>query len=546
MKKVGGVMAIESNGPAARWTLLAVILLTAGSAATAGAQSTSAPSWPPRPPASDSTVATLNAYTSQVQAYFGGDYRQVPLDVKAEFFEWLLWRYNQGPTGQVYDRAVLPADPNQPMLWIPGSDTSTWNGSLLAGLSYKYAVTNDPAVLHRITSLLQAMHLSIQATQTPGLIARAISLDGTVPELYMKGFPNEQYPLLPYTAPDGTKYWYRSDPAKGTYNQIVAGYAKVLMHAGAQLHPDVRQMAEQDLAALVVHVVDHDYKLTYADGTRTKYGDLTPKIGPMGVPFNAQVAYMLLASGYGFCTSPEVAGERERILNQYRKLRGDHVYYANPWRNLVRPQMVAGGVIIKGMNDRMHAMYAAFTGLELEIDHARRYSHDTEEKFLYRLGQTMHLGMGRLQVYNNSLCHFMWAAMLANPDVFEALIHHKPNTTRAQAEDGLSRGIENLRRFTLNRFAYDQYIEHDTQRAQWADQLTPAVYQWHLDSARIWEPRGNRDNRLYAAIDYLHAYWMMRYYQLDQNPAATKWHASVLVRTPDAARLSLNPTGLRP
>lgn len=520
-----------------KWLLaLLAVALWQGLASQSHAQSPTVPQWPTPPPAEDQSVPALNQYVAQLQAYYGGDYRQVPLDVKAEFFEWLLWRYNQGPTGQVYDRAVLPYSPDEPMQWIPGSDTSTWNGSLLAALSYKYAVTRDPQVLERIGSVLEAMHLSLAATQTPGLIARAISADGTVPDLYMRGFPDEQYPLLPYHAPDGRNYWYRSDPAKGTYNQIVAGYAKVLMHAGQDLPPEVRQMAEQDLTAMVLQVVDHDYKLTYANGQHTKYGDMTPKLGPVGVPFNAQVAYMIVAAGYGFCTA-DTSGERERILDQYRKLRGDHVYYANPWRSMIRPQMVAGGAIIKGMNDRMHAMYAAFSGLEFEIDHARRYSHDTEEKFLYRLGQTMHWGMERLHTYNNSLCHFMWAAMLANPDVFEALIHHKPNTVRARAEDGISRGIENLRRFPLDRFSYSDYTEFDTQHAQWADHLTPVVYQWHLDSSHVWQPKGAKSNHLNAAIDFLHAYWMMRYYKLDQNPKGTQWHTSVLVPTPQATRL---------
>jgi hypothetical protein len=44
---------------------------------------------------------------------------------------------------------------------------------------------------------------------------------------------------------------------------------------------------------------------------------------------------------------------------------------------------------------------------------------------------------------------------------------------------------------------------------------------------------GPATNKRYWAVCYLHAYWLMRYYRLDEHPLATKYHRAVLGRTPE-------------
>src|SRR5690606_26971229 len=98
---------------------------------------------PSPPPPGDDSAPALRAYQQALRDHFGGDYN-IPLDVKAEYFQWAMFRYNYLPGAQVYDYCTLADEPGIPPRHVPGSDTSTWNGALLCGLSYKYAVTKDP------------------------------------------------------------------------------------------------------------------------------------------------------------------------------------------------------------------------------------------------------------------------------------------------------------------------------------------------------------------------------------------------------------------
>jgi hypothetical protein len=484
----------------------------------AGRAANPLPLLPPPPVGDDRSAPSLRAYERQVLAQFGPHYRDVPLDVKAEFFQWLSFHYNARPGFHVFDWSSLADEPGKPPGWMPGSDTSTWNGALLCGLSYKYAVTKDPRTLEQIAAVLQGLHLCLEVTGKSGFIARSVNLAADYCHDHM----------LPYTAPDGTAYRYWGSPAKGTYNQVVGGYARMMMYAYRDLPPEVQQMARQDMTALVMHVIDHDYHLTDRDGNRTPYGNITPLMGSVGVPFNAQVAYLIVAAGFWF--PPEDSQQSQRVLDQFRKLRGKHhVYYEDPWRSVVRPQQIGGSPFLKGQNDRAHVTYAAFVGLELEMDGCRRTNQPLDGKFFQQLGQTLSFSMEYLQRYYDSLSHLMWAATLNDRFVFDAIIEHKPNTTRAGVERGLAIAVENLRRFKLDRFQHNG-VELESHRPQWVDAFKPG-YHWHCPQTKIWQVTGPPTNQLYTAADYLHAYWLMRYYRLDEHPALQRLNLSALAPT---------------
>lgn len=467
------------------------------------------------PPEGDNTPGPLRQYVAELLASYGGDPRRVPLAVKAALFDWMLWRYHFTPWRHVHNRVFLPREAGKESTWPPGADTSTWNGALLAAMSYKFAVTRDAGTLARIEQHLEGLRFFQEVTGKFGFAARSVCpADGRVLDH-----------MLPYTDADGRAWRYWGGPAKGTYNQLVAGYAAALLLAQGDLSENARARAREDLTALVLHVVDHDYHLTDATGQRTPYGDITPLVGSAGVPFNAQVAYLIVAAGQVF--PPTDAAARDRIVAQFRRLRGEHhAYYDKPLTNFVSPQRVAASPLVKGMNDRMHVISAAHMGLALERFDAPRRGESINEKFTYRLGRTLFHGANQMTVFRNSLCNFMCAGILNDPRTFELVVPGGRGAMRLTLDGLIVTGIEQLRRFPLDRFFYPGG-EINTPEVQWVDRFRPEDYYWKCDPTLIWQANGPADNEVYCAIDFLYAYWLLRFYGLDQHPAAAP-HGEVL------------------
>lgn len=506
---IGGTGAMAWSGRTQAWQPSAVS--PAPSAVITGPPAVAA-----APPAEgDDTPQPLRQYVAELLASYGGDSRRVPLSVKAALFDWMLWRYHFTPWRQAHNRVFLPRRPGEPSVWPPGADTSTWNGALLAAMSYKYAVTRDVETRARIEQHLHGLRFYQDVTGYRGFAARSICpADGPVLDH-----------MLPHTAADGQEWRYWGQPAKGTYNQLAAGYAAALMLTERDLAPAAQQQARDDLTALVLHVVDHDYHLTDAQGERTPYGDITPLVGSAGVPFNAQVAYLIVAAGQVF--PPDDPAERERIAAQFRRLRGEHhAYYDKPLTNLVSPQRVAASPFVKGMNDRMHVISAAHMGLALERFDAPRRGETINEKFTYRLGRTLFHGANQMRAFRNSLCNFMCAGILQDEATFDLVVPTGRAAMQQTLGELIATGIEQLRRFPLDRFFYPGR-ELNTPTMQWVDRFRPEDYYWKCDPTLVWQPSGPADNELYCAIDYLYAYWLLRFYGLDRHPAAAP-HAGVL------------------
>lgn len=496
---------------------------------TAGAQEAAPPSPLGVPPAGDDyTHTSLRAYQQQLLAAHG-HYRDIPLDAKAEYFSWELWRYHKSPFHTVFAQVLLPDAAGPRPQGFPDRDGSTWNGSYLSALSYEYAVKRDAQTLGRIVEFLQGLHFFFEVTGMPGLPARCVNrADGIV------------YPPMQgnrYTAGDGTQYYYEADPAKGGFNQIAGGYATLFMLAYDDLPPQAQHMARADAAALVLHLIDHNYRATHRDGRPTTYGDLTPLVGSVSVPFNAQVAYEIVALGYSF--PPDDPAARERIRQAFEFLRGKHhVYYEDPWK-LVQPQKIGYSNLVKGTNDRNHVANAAFVGLALELDHARRSGNEPNAKFLHQLGQTLLWTTRHPTMARNALCNFMWAGLAQDPRVFDAVVEHKPNSTRAEIEDGLAAGIEQLRRFRLDRFYYPGR-EYVTPGLNWCDTFRPDDTYWKTDPHDVWEPTQPATNQIMCAMDYLYAYWLFRYYRLDELPYVKKLNLPALRSTPGLRPLDVD------
>ncbi len=467
-------------------------------------------------PSDDHTVAGLQQVQRQVLAGHAANHRDLPLDAKAAYYEWQLWRYHFTPWNQVHHAADLPANRGERPRTVPGSDSSTWNGALLAALSHKYAVTRDAETLQRINQLVWGMSFFFEVTGKPGLPARnVVRADGLV-----------QAGQSPYDAADGTRYFYLADPAKGTFNQIAAGLAAVMMYAEPDLPPETQRLLKIRLAEFVIHLVDHEYHITGADGKRTKYGDLTPLIAGVGVPFNAQVAFQIVFLGQVFVWHD--AALRERIAHQYHRLREKHhVYFEQPWKSLIQPQRVAASPLVKGMNDRNHAISAAFTGLLLERYQATCDGRGIDETFVYRLGQTLYWGMQALERDANSLCNFMYAGLLADEQMFAAMSPQRPDQTRRQVAGLLDSGVEQLRRFPLDRF-HRPGETYKTRQATGVDARRGSDFYWKEPSDEAFRPTGPINGRTNCGTDYLYAYWLMRHFGLDETPAIKQKYAAVL------------------
>lgn len=464
------------------------------------------------PAADDFTAAGLRRVSRELVARYGSHDRDVPLEVKAAYYEWVLWRYHKMPWGQVLNTVELPRRVGRPPQPVPGSDTATWNGALLAALSYKYAVTKDRRTLGRIGELAAGLRFYSTVTGKPGFYARCVVPAGTTIHSSLR----EKFGVFPFTVGDGRRFVCLGDPAKGTYNQLASGYAALWMHVLDDLPPKVQQAVRDDISALVMHLVEHDFRLTAPDGQRTTHGDLTPVVAKVGVPFNAQVSYQILALGHS--VGSEDKTQRGRIDHQFHRLRHKHhAYYEDPHKLLVRPQRVGAHPLVKGMNDRNHVTCAAYTGLMLELEQSRRTAKPVDGRFMFRLGRTMYWSMKRIGGERNALCNFMWAGMLSDPERMKRMIRtdERPHVRR-QIERGVADGVEQLRRFPIDRFN-QQGRKMKSKKMQWVDGYAPDDFYWKVGPYQRFKPTGPATDRTRCAIDYLAAYWLFRYWKLDDG-----------------------------
>jgi hypothetical protein len=121
----------------------------------------------------------------------------------------------------------------------------------------------------------------------------------------------------------------------------------------------------------------------------------------------------------------------------------------------------------------------------------------------------------------------MWGALMQDPDAASAILPHNAAAWQRQTEYAVVDGVEQLRRFKLDRFCghgHELRVNGTVYNDSWA----PDDYYWKVNPDRAFQPEGERNNVYACAIDYLHAYWLMRYFRLDALPAVRRAHSSVL------------------
>ena len=104
--------------------------------------------------------------------------------------------------------------------------------------------------------------------------------------------------------------------------------------------------------------------------------------------------------------------------------------------------------------------------------------------------------------------------MLSDEQVFEHVTKRQSRETAQQLPGLVATGIEQLRRCPIDRFKYPgKKIE--TRELQWIDAQRPhEVYYWKAGPFYKWQVTGPATNLHAAPIDYLYAFWVMRYYRL--------------------------------
>jgi hypothetical protein len=257
-----------------------------------------------------------------------------------------------------------------------------------------------------------------------------------------------------------------------------------------------------------------------------------------GVPFNAQVAYLAVAAASRL-DLPDPAA-RKAVAREFARLRFDqHAYYEPAWRPpfIARPERVGRSRFLK-TNDLNHLVSATFVGLVLELDAARRAGREPDARFLRELGQTLVWSIGKLEAQRNSLANFMLAALLQDPALLQAMAPRDAERVRARVERLLDQGVEQLRRFPLDRFRWSG-VQFEADAPLWADEYRPDSYYWKVDARLGWQVTGPPTNLLTSAIDYLHAYWLFRQHRLHEHVVVAERHGDVLGSAHPAVRAAL-------
>lgn len=219
--------------------------------------------------------------------------RPMTLARKAKFFEDQIDKYNRRTPYQYITFAYLkhPGDKSEWVLRDTDND-GLWTAMYGAGECFAYAVTHDPLAKRRAQQAFEALRFLRVVTQggehpaPPGFIARAI-LPTSGPD------PNREYtperdartranrdhlwkvinPRWPVSA-DGKWYWKTdasSDELDGHFF-FYGLYYDLVADTEAE-----RQRVREQVSAIVLHLIEHNFQLVDHDGLPTRWGIFNPE-----------------------------------------------------------------------------------------------------------------------------------------------------------------------------------------------------------------------------------------------------------------------------
>ncbi len=225
------------------------------------------------------------------------------------------------------------------------ADAPAWHGMFMQALAYKWAAGHgDEAV--RLDRLADGIANNMGVTGAP-VLSRSYMGDYTGPRL--SWMATEEDRPTKYWRQGPTGHWYRSGLAKNHLNMAVCGLAVPLaLHRRGKIAlPAALEVKLSTLMVMLVrHLRDGGWRIRDADGSFTEFGDLRPDVAfssdwPVldGVPngFNRMVVLNMLVSaapydpelfalyedlapkwGPGIKQSMEVVGEAVKAVGHYK------------------------------------------------------------------------------------------------------------------------------------------------------------------------------------------------------------------------------------
>jgi len=236
---------------------------------------------------------------------------------------------------------------DKPFHYANLSDEPIWTGSLLGAEAMRYAATGETAALERVRTLARGLHTLQAATGVPGVLARSVWRNGTVPAI-----PGRERPAGGAFA---KTHSLRGDVSKDELSGTLFGWTFAALLSG---DPAVRRQITDDVRAFAARLIEHDYSLVDVDGEETTYGNCRGRI--FGVPIGLNALICLVTTKLAW----RLTGEA-RFGRAYLEL-VDAGY----------PEIAYWGKIqlfhkTNHNNDNMHLLVAS-AYLALEPDEARR------------------------------------------------------------------------------------------------------------------------------------------------------------------------------
>jgi hypothetical protein len=406
-------------------------------------------------------------------------YEPYTLEKKADYFERQLEAWGHKRMGFVH-KLWWSAEHNAWIREISDNDGGH-TAHYLAAMSYKYAVTGDPADRAEALDAFTAMVWLEHVTPVEGFFARAIWNDegdlGQRSEGGSGGLPAKWY-----QTEDGA-WWWKGDTSSDEVNAHF--YAVSIFHDLAAQGAE-KDRAAQHLARIADHIMDNGWVLRDMDGGPTRWGRWDPEylLRPYGI--SARGLNGMEAQGYMW-TAYALTGERRFMEGLQQLLDWDYHRYTLRQKHAFPRQY-----IVPWDNE------LAFRTFHPML----RYADDPELRGIYMRSLERHWEIMRMQKVPTF--NFKYGALTGNDCEAEQAVQH----LREWMLDLINHDYRNIHR--------DDLLEPEpgyTPLATGTRAISPreSTAKWGSRSA-IEYNGGSGGRGVTPAVGWLEDYWMGRYY----------------------------------
>ncbi len=412
------------------------------------------------------------------------EYEPYTLLKKADYYERHLEAWGQKRLG--FTHQIQREDERSEWLREVSDNDGGWSAEYLAAMSFKFAVTGDPAAYAEAVDTFEALKWTEEITPIPGFPARAIWAVGEtgVKSMGTSGCcPAEWHPT-----PDGLWEW-KADTSSDEVDAQVYGVA--IFHDFAAQGRDKARAAEH-LGRIGAHIIDNGWVLRDMDGLPTKWGRWDPEYLQRPVGYYARGLNGMEAMAY-MRAARALTGEArfDRAHDQLLAMR----YH----REALRQKLVFPPDDVNHSDDRM-AFFIYFTLL--------RYEPDPWLASLHRRGLERSFEIERIE--RNPFFNVTYAALTGAEAEIEAAVEH----LREWPLDLIDHSYRNSHRHDLRpraghtAYAGGSVVLSPRERGPMRWSHNP----FHLDG-------GSGGRKVFDPSAWLNAYWKARYYGLIQAPA---------------------------